>query len=409
MELKQMIRRIVPDDIVLAVKRLAEKEYNRKMLQKAAGVEPYLAQSHPMGINLIGDIRAETGLGQSMRILAGILEKGGIPFTIKQIDSPGGLQHDNSSWEHRISDECQYAVNLIHINPGIWAENYNCMPKGILDGRYNIAYWLWELEEFPLRWTDCIETVDEIWTPSEFISRSIRKRTEKRVTTVPYSIELDTGKKYGRAYFQLPQDKFLFLMMYDFKSVSERKNPHAVIQAYKQAISPDDNNVGLIVKINHLEKSRELEQLRKDLEGYPNIHYIVDNLSREEVESLIAAADVLVSLHRSEGFGLPMAEAMYLGTPVVATNWSANTEFMDKGSSCLVDYELQELRKNIGPYEKGNYWAEADVKQAAEYMAKLYSQKEYYDQISEKGKEHVRKVLNADRALQIIQDSLHSI
>lgn len=409
MELKQIVKNVVPDDVIIAVKRLVEGRNNKRMLNKKATVAPYMPQRYPMGINLIGDIRAETGLGQSMRILAGILEEGGIPFVIKQVDSPGGLQHDNDDWESRICEECKYAVNLIHINPGIWAENYNRFPKEMLDYRYNVAYWLWELEEFPKRWTDCIETVDEIWTPSEFISKSIRKRTKKKVTTVPYNIKLDNGDAYGRDYFHLPEDKYLFLVMYDFKSISERKNPQAVIEAYKQAFSDTDSGVGLVIKINHLKQSKELEQLKQQLEGYSNIYYITDNLSRKEVESLIAVSDVLVSLHRSEGFGLPLAEAMYLGTSVIATNWSANTEFMDKESACLVDYTLIEIKKNIGPYEKGNYWAEADVKQAADYMKKLYHEKDYHERMCQKGKAYIREVLNVDRPLKVISKKLGSI
>lgn len=255
----------------------------------------------------------------------------------------------------------------------------------------------------------CIDTVDEIWTPAEFISRGIRKKTDKPVYTMPYGMELDTENLLGRGYFHLPEDKFLFLAMYDFLSISERKNPKGIIQAYKQAFPKGDAQAGLVIKVNHLKDKEELEKLRKELEGYPNIYLLTDNLSRREVESLLAAADVLVSLHRAEGFGLPLAEAMYLGTAVVATNWSAPTEFMDEDSVCLVDYELVTLQEDVGPYRKGNRWADADVGQAAGYMRRLWEDKEYFERKVALGKQHIRMCLDRKKMADRMSDRIEEI
>lgn len=382
---------------------------NKKMLRKKANIKGFVSDKYPFGINLIGDIRAETGLGQSMRILADILEEAEIPFTIWQMDSPGGLELNDNKWKEKISSELKYSINLVHINPNIWAETYNKFSNEVFDYRYNIAFWLWELEEFPNKWVDCIETVDEIWTPSEFISESIRRKTIKSVKTVPYAICLDTENLYPKRYFGLPEDKFFFLVMYDFKSISERKNPKAVIRAYKNAFNQDDEGTGLVIKINHLGKKRELKQLQEEMSGYKNIYYITDNLSRKEIESLIADVDVLVSLHRSEGFGLPLAEAMYLGTPVIATGWSANVEFMEKDCSCLVDYKLTKIEKNIGPYEKGNRWAEADIFCASQYMKKLYYDRTYWAKISESGKQKIRQKLKAENAISVVKGKIEGM
>ena len=117
----------------------------------------------------MGDIRAETGLGQSMRRVAGLLELGGIPFLIRQMDAPDSIAHQERDWDGKIASENKYGINLIHINNSIWRKNYARIPLEELSGRYNIAYWLWELEEFPEEWVSCIDTVDEIWTPAEFI------------------------------------------------------------------------------------------------------------------------------------------------------------------------------------------------------------------------------------------------
>lgn len=390
------------------IKAILNKQNNKVMLKKFQRIKPFEKEKLNFeGINLIGDIKAETGLGQSMRLLANMFQKSNIPFCVIQVNSPGDLEQNDSIWDKKICNEPKYGVNVIHINPGNWAEFYLKAPAELFNCHYNIAYWLWELEDFPEEWIPCIDTLDEIWTPSEFISQSIRRVTKKRIFTIPYSIDLDTDNLYGREYFSLPEKKFLFLVMYDFMSVSERKNPKGAVEAFKLAFKATDESPGLIIKINHLAEKEELTRLQRGLEGYPNIYYITDNLSRKEVESLIATADVFVSLHRAEGFGLPLAEAMYLGTPTIATNWSATTEFMNKECSCLVDYELIKIAKDIGPYKKGKYWADANVRQAADYMVMLYGNNGYYNNIKEKAKIYVKKKLSVDNDL--IKERLHAI
>ncbi|MCI6553157.1 MAG: glycosyltransferase family 4 protein [Lachnospiraceae bacterium] len=410
MGIKTVIKRVVSDDVIVRMKSLLEHRNNQIMGRKAAGLRPYSRESHPFGINLIGDIRAETGLGQSMRILAGLLERAGIPFCIIQADSPGGLEHSDTQWEHRLSAEARYGINLLHINPSIWAESYNRLPVELLDGRYQIAYWLWELEDFPREWIPCIDTVDEIWAPSEFICRSIRAVTDKPVAVIPYILR-DMGEdiRYGRQHFGLPEEKFLYLVMYDFKSISERKNPRGALEAYKKAFPRERADVGLVVKVSHAGESRELQLLGKELEAYHNVYFITDNLSRSEVESLIAGVNVLVSLHRSEGFGLPMAEAMAMGTPIVCTNWSATTEFMDQTCACLVDYSLITLEKRIGPYQKGSRWADADTEQAAGLIRRLREEPDFYEGMAAEGRKKVQEYLSFERAKAALDERMDRI
>lgn len=399
---------MLSDDMKLKLKKIASINKNRKMLKKLKKVFAYQKNRYSQGINLIGDISAETGLGQSMRILAAILEQGNIPFCVKQVNLHGELEHNDTAWRHKQEEQPQYSINLIHSIPETWAVDYCGMEKGILDGRYNIAYWLWELKDFPKRWLPCIDTVDEIWTPSEFISESIRKKTDKPVITVPYSIDIQREGLYKRKYFGLPENKFLFLTMYDFISISERKNPQAVVDAYVKAFPVEDEHVGLVIKVNHVQEDKLLA-LQKKLQDYKNVYFITRNLMRKEVDSLLNTADALVSLHRSEGFGLPVAEAMALGKPVITTNWSATTEFADETCACPVNYRLIELEKTIGPYEKGNYWADADTAHAAEYMRRLLNDKEYREEIGRNARRHISESLTYERAAGIIKDRLRKI
>ena len=416
MNIKQILKTILPDDTIVKMKNILNDKNNKNMLEKQKHIKTYEEGRYPKGINLIGDIKAETGLGQSMRIIAHIIKERGIPFTIIQVDSPGSLMHSETEYDDYISEEAKFDCNLIHINPNIWAENYLRFPMELLNYRYNIAYWLWELEEFPEEWCPCIQTVDEIWVPSEFIGNSIRKRTDKLVKTVPYVIRTAPDFKMDRKYFQLPEEKFLFLMMYDFKSISERKNPKGVIEAYKIfydkykkkvrqiAVETHFKEPGLVIKVNHIKGGKEFTMLKEELKDIPNVYYLTGNMSRTEVDSLIATADLLVSLHRSEGFGLPLAEAMQMGTPVIATNWSATTEFMDEESACLVDYKLITLEKNIGPYKKGNRWADADLEQAAIWMEKLYWDKDFYLRIKENAEKAIERYLSIAKMKQVWGD-----
>jgi glycosyltransferase involved in cell wall biosynthesis len=408
MKVKQMFRKLLPDAVVLKLKDINGIKNNRRMLARQMEIAPYKKGLYPHGINLVGDIKAETGLGQSMRILAGIMENGKIPFNIKQMALHGNLAHNDSTWEYKITDGVKYDINVINWIPETWAADYNAADSSLLKGRYNIAYWLWELEDFPDRWRPCIQTVDEIWTPSEFISDSIRKKTDKPVITVPYAIEAGKAACFDRHHFSLPEDKFLFLTMYDFISISERKNPAAVIEAYIKAFPVENKDVGLIIKVNHAEE-KKLERLRSRLKDYENVYFITNNLTRSEVDSLLQVSDVLISLHRSEGFGLPLAEAMALGKPVISTNWSASTEFMDENSACLVDYKLINLEKTVGPYDKGRRWADADAKHAAYYMKKLWENKEYRKAIGQNARKHIAENLTYERAAGIMKNRLKEI
>lgn len=410
--MKNRIKAMIPSSVKYKLKQGLNSYYNMRMLNKYRQISVSVQGDYPMGINLIGDIKAETGLGQSMRILADILEKSQIPFVVIQINQPGDLNRNQGQWDHKIEEKAKYAVNVIHINNSEWAESYIKLPVEILAGRYNIAYWLWELETLPKSWIPCLETVDEIWAPSEFICDCYRRYTDKKIVKIPYGIRLKTPVEFGRSHFELPEDVFLFLIMYDFKSISERKNPKGMVKAFCEAFTPEYANsekIGLIVKINHVETKQELDALKEWLQEYQYIYYITDNLSRSEVESLIAVADVLVSLHRSEGFGLPLAEAMYLGTPVIATNWSATTEFMTEKAACLVDYQMIELDKQLGPYPKGSRWADADIKQAAEFERKLYEDKTLYDELRREAKKQVGEILNHEKIGLKIKEQIRRI
>lgn len=406
-KVKPVLKKIIPAFLLYRGKQELLNRITAQISQTT--VDVYQPDAYPYGLNLIGPIDGATGLGQSFRLVERVVAQTEVPYLIYNYAQNTKNRIRITPYEAKIKEKLRYSINFWHVNPSEFAEAYSVMGRESFDRRYNIAYWLWELEEFPDKWVPYIRLLDEIWTPSEFISNSIRKKTDKPVYTVPYHVTAETDTvKYSRNYFRLPEKQFLFLMMYDIQSITERKNPDGVIQAFRKAFSPDNTEVGLVIKVNSSD-AHDLEAIQKKLDGYENVYLINRNMEKIEVNSLIACTDVFVSLHRSEGFGLVLAEAMLNYVPVIATNWSANTEFMNPNVACMVDYEKVVLKKEIPPYRKGSCWAEPDLGKAAGYMLRLAGDTEYYRKLADKAYEYVSQELSLEKVKILIESRLQEI
>jgi glycosyltransferase involved in cell wall biosynthesis len=175
-----------------------------------------------------------------------------------------------------------------------------------------------------------------------------------------------------RARFGLPRDKFLFLSLFDLNSYSARKNPRAAIEAFR--LSGLAGSCALVIKVQNVAGNEaDFAALQTSVRDLPGTVLLTETLSRAEITALEAACDCFVSLHRSEGFGLAIAESMLLGKPVISTDWSATAEFVNADNGCPVPAKLVTLDQNHGPYAKGSTWAEPDVKHAAEWMKRLFA------------------------------------
>lgn len=373
---KHLLLRIFPKKWLLELKKAVLNKGLSGLNERTC----FDSEANLRGINLIGNIRAESGLGQSCRLLANELEHTGLEYGIFNFVLDGKQRVKDYSFDYKISEKLEYNINIFHINPYELGLAYIKLGKKAWDRRYNIAFWLWELEEFPEEWVETFALVDEIWTPSEFASKSIRKKTNLPVRTVPYCVTAEVNESYNRSYFSLPEDKFLFLVMYDCNSTIERKNPMGAIKAFKQAFAKEDLLAGIILKVNNAD-DKDLCKLEEELQGYENVYFFTETMSKIEVNSLIKCSDVFVSLHRAEGFGLVLTEAMLLGIPCIATNWSSNTEFMNNEVACMVDYTMTVIKEDSGTYKKGYVWAEPSIPDAARYMEKLHNDKDFYEKL----------------------------
>lgn len=405
-KLKPVLIWIFPIEWLRKIKQLITKKSIERGIADAKWT--FLRSKNPDGINYIGFIQGEIGLGQSCRLIAAALDKSPIDFTVFNFEQISAMRHNDHSWDHKITNKTPYNINLFHLNPPELALAYLTMDEDTWKDKYNIAFWLWELEEFPTEWLPSLALVDEIWTPADFVTDNFRKVTDKPVLTIPYPVSAPTSDAFDRTYFGLPQERFLFLTMYDCNSTIERKNPLGSIEAFKRAFDKDDPNVGLVIKVNNPQQ-KDIDRIKEIIEGYRNVFLIAKTISKVEVNSLIRCCDVYVSLHRAEGYGLPMAEAMVLGRVVIGTNWSANTEFMNHSNSCLVDFTIVELQEDYVMYKKGSHWAQPDVDQASQYMIRCVSDKDYYSNLARSAKEHMATFNSVDIAAQRINQRILEI
>lgn len=368
----------------------------------------YIPGKYPDGINEFGFFREETGLGQGTRMYARSIEEAGIPHRFIHLNFLDWLPRDETSFADKLSKKPKYAVNLIHLNPDQWDEAMQLFPRRYFDRHYNIGVWLWELESLPRPWLRLLDFVDELWVPSEFIARAARKETDKPITVIPYGIEIDKPK-LTRADLGLPEDQFIALAMFDSHSYVHRKNPMAAIEAFTEALAGKPDTM-LVLKANH-PKEKEIELLEKQLKDARVQYKIIrERMSRECLNGLIACSDVFISLHRSEGFGLPIAEAMMLGTAVVATNWSANSEFMDETCAGCIGYGMVPVGDRYHyATESSDQWAEPDIHEAAGYLKKLYDDPEYRKKLAGNGQAHVRNLLSVEGSGEKMKKRLEEI
>jgi glycosyltransferase involved in cell wall biosynthesis len=351
--------------------RIAATLFRRAfMYESSAAVTQGAMASFPYGINLIGNLRAELGIGEGARATLRSCKAAKIP--VAAIDFKKGF---HSRLEEEIpdgfEDDPKFGVTLLHLNaeyiPYAVADH-----EAVLQGRYNIAFWNWELPELPDSWLECTRFLNEVWAPSRFSATAFSRKLKIPVTYIPYAIDVKVPLGISRRDLGIPENGFIFLYMFDALSKPERKNPMALVEAYVRALPSFHGETHLVLKMINGEKETDLNnRLHAAMSREPSIVTISQYLHRPELNALFNVADCYVSLHRSEGFGLTLAESMFLGKPVIATGWSSNMDFMTPWNSVPVPYRLVQLDRDYVPYLRGQWWADPDVDAAAAAMVRV--------------------------------------
>jgi len=345
------------------------------------------------GVNILGYFSRELGIGEAARSLASSCDEAGIDVTRIDVgelfDAPA-----NTIGGTNVPRQEQRPIDILYYNAdGTLAAARHLRAIGH-HSRYRIGFWHWEQPILPLRFHDAFAEVDELWVPSTFVQEAIGPVAPVPVVKIPHAIRFTPTPGVNRAALGLPQDKRLVLVMYDFHSFQERKNPQAAIEAFRHAKAAEPS-LGLVIKtINAHHHPRERQELQEVLRDVPDVTFIDAALPRQQVWDLEMCCDILLSLHRAEGFGLILAEMMYLGKAVVATGWSANMDFMDESNSLPVAFELKPLPRPIGPYEAGIPWAEPDIDHAAAALRRLVTDRDLAARLGQNARETIRRTLD---------------
>ncbi len=393
---------------IVLFKRLNNKIHN-KIHAKISKAKPsnINEQKHEFGINVAGYLSTESGVGEMGRCLAKNAKAAEIPFTVNNFTiSP--QRKENNTFSELYEESNPYPINIIAVNAEQVPVFYEHKGEDYFKDKYNIGYWAWELPTFPDIWLDNFKYLDEIWTISNYCAESIRKATDKPVKVIWPSIKIKRSKKFDRNHFKIPENKFVFLFIFDFYSIFERKNPLTLIKAFKEAFK-DNEEILLIIKCSNASiNETDFNNMKKECGDHP-IRIIDKYLLDDEIYSLISICDCYVSLHRCEGFGLTIAEAMYFGKPVIATNYSSNTDFMNENNSFPVRYDLVKLKKDYPPYKKGNVWAEPETKHVSELMRYVFENKEEAKKIGKNARRDIKKQLSPENIGQIMKQRIEEI
>lgn len=387
---------------ILPANALSEQVRSIDPSQNILATNPY----PNIGINIAGYINGEFGIGEGVRANIRAAEAASIPFVINNFTRC--LHRKQDTTYQNFSQDNPYPVNLIQVNADEVSTFFKYVGSSYLENKYNIGFWAWEMPEFPPEWQPAFNKFHEIWTYSNACAEAISLVSPIPVLKIMPSISL-LSPSLDRKALDLPEDKFIFLFIFDFFSLIDRKNPLAAIAAFKQAFGNDDR-VLLLLKSSNSEKNvKDLALLNSALANSPNIKHLDGYLSKAKTNALLYNCDCYLSLHRCEGFGLTMAEAMFYGKPVIATGYSSNTEFMNVGNSFLVKYKLVPLTADCGPYKKGNMWAEPDIQHAADLMRHVFNNYQEAQQVGTIAAEEIKSLLNPQIAGSRIKKRLEYI
>ena len=350
-----------------------------------------------------GMLSSATGLGESARMNVDGVRRAGLPFATVDI----------SGFPMTPADLPPYAVSgqvsptgpgslILHVSGQIIPLALFCCGRKVVRDKRLIGFLHWELPRLPADWRVGLDYLDEIWVPSRFCAEAVRRDFSRPVSIILHPVEVDGVRKRPAS-----DGVFTALSMFNMASGFERKNPLAAVRAFKQAFG-DDPATRLVVKIVNVDHyPAGMEQLRAAIGDQANITLVTEVLSRPAVLNLIAGSDAVLSLHRAEGFGLLAAEAMLIGVPVIATDWSATAEFLTAETGCPVPYRLIPA---VDPQGASHFpdqlWADPDVDAAAAALVRLRRDPGFAQALADRGRAAAATLFSAERYAELIRKAL---
>jgi glycosyltransferase involved in cell wall biosynthesis len=362
-------------------------------------------------VRILGFFGQTFGLAEACRRTFKSLQKSSLSVSATQVPYSGKHHGKDVSIKADKKIPTNYdEIRIFHFNGDHFDHLINDWGEEVLNCKYKIGYWHWELPDFPEDYRSWFNLVDEVWVPSKFVFDAIAPKSPKPVQIIPLAIDEEALKPPSpdREKFSIPHEKIVFLITFDFYSIMERKNPIAGVNAFCKLIEDNEykNKVHLVVKISNKHADLDgMKHLSKILSSIDSTKVtLVDRvLRRFEMLQLMNSCDALISLHKSEGFGLHLAEFMAMGKAILATNWSGNVDFMNESNSYPVHFKIEQIKRNAGPYRKGNFWAEVDNVNAVSQMKKLLNHEfSCCNAIKEEARKRIKLSLSLSKVSSII-------
>lgn len=383
---------------------IKKKRRNEVVVTNTQALSSDSSSAVRFGVNLAGHLNSEKGVGEGARATLRSIRAAEIPCQL--VNSPDSGSANIEKLDSETSEANPYDFNLVHLNADAVPE-FALRHRARFWDRYNIGYWAWELSSLPAAWLDSFRYFDELWVPSTFCLDAVSRSSPIPVVRIPHSIQEDItfDPAFSRSQFGIGPDTFVFLFFFDFHSSMERKNPLGLIEAFRRAFTRDDDALLFIKCSRSNSDPASMARLEEASRGV-NVRLFDSVISRPALNSLISACDAYTSLHRSEGFGLTLTEAMSMGKPVIATAYSGNMDFMTPSNSYPVKYRLIDIEQDHGPYTKGCEWADPDPDHAAHLMRHAYTHRDEATEVGERARVDVCSQLNPRTVGRMVRDRL---
>lgn len=355
--------------------------------------QPAEAAPQREGVRFIGYVEANLGLGESLRGLVNSAASAKLPFAIWPFNVNVESRFVGPFRPESYDTDGAYPINVIETATDQLPLVRATVGESLLSGSYNVLRTYWELPSAPANWQPLLDWIDEIWAPNDFVADAFRPIFPGPIVVLPPCVEPEPPQNLPRSHFGLKDGVFYFLFSFDYFSYPARKNPIGVLQAFQAAFDRDDARVGLVIKSTgsrtHFPEIRAI--INRAAKSDPRIVVIDRTLTRGEIVSLIADCDCYLSLHRSEGFGLGMVEAMVHAKPVIGTDFSGSQDFLSAETGFPVPCQLRPVRPGEYVDSDGQIWAEPDIEAASQAMRDVVADPEATARRAHAGQAFVRQ------------------